>query len=74
MSVRNNGNLIEKSIYQNQEIYKAEKSEFRFKADKNLKINPPSEVIHVSNIKQEYFKESYLHNLFSQHGTIVAMK
>lgn len=66
--------MIEKPIYQNQEIYKADKSEFRFKADKNLKANPPSEVIHVSNIKPEYFKENYLLNLFSQYGTIVTMK
>ena len=74
LSIKKNECLIEKAIYQNQEIYKANKNEFRFKIENNLQINPPSNVIHISNIKPEYFKEEFIRGLFEKFGNIVNIK
>ena len=65
---------MEKAIYQHQDVYKANKNEFRFKIENNLQINPPSDVIHISNIKPENFKEDYLREIFGKYGNIVILK
>lgn len=66
--------MIEKTIYQNQEIHKANKSEYRFKTENNLQINPPTSIIHISNIHCDYFSEDFVLSLFSKYGNILKLK
>lgn len=47
---------------------------YRFKGQKCLSINPPSNTLHVSNLKIEVCQEEYLRKIFGQYGKIEAIK
>jgi hypothetical protein len=47
---------------------------FRFKAHKNISINPPSSVLHISNLVGEACNETLLRILFSQYGRVETIK
>lgn len=43
---------------------------FRFGCKKSISINPPTNCLHVSNMKREFCTESKLMNLFSECGHV----
>ena len=47
---------------------------FRFKKNKNISINPPSETLHVSNLAEEISYEEDIEDLFSECGKVVGVE
>ena len=47
---------------------------FRFKANKNISINPPSGTLHISNLAREICREDFLREYFSLFGRIEQIK
>jgi len=46
----------------------------RFKVNKSISINPPSETLHVSNLQIQCCKDDIVRQLFAQYGNIEAIK
>ena len=58
----------------NEEIFIGTPETYRIKNNKNISINPPSEVIHLSNLKKEACSHDIILNIFSPYGKIEAIK
>jgi hypothetical protein len=43
---------------------------FRFGCKKSISINPPTNCLHVSNMKREFCTDAKLYNLFSECGSV----
>ena len=47
---------------------------FRFRGSKSISINPPSNILHVSNLKLEICREDKITKIFGQYGNIDSIK
>jgi len=47
---------------------------YRFKKNKNISINPPSQTLHVSNLAEEISYEKDIDDLFSDCGNILGIE
>ena len=47
---------------------------FRFKKNKNISINPPSQTLHVSNLADEISYEEDIEDLFSDCGPVLGIE
>jgi len=56
------------------EIFIGTEETFRFKNNKNMVINPPSCVLHVSNLKKEVCIMENIMNIFGSFGVIENVK
>ncbi|KAL4442335.1 hypothetical protein ABPG74_005676 [Tetrahymena malaccensis] len=52
------------------EVWKGEKSSFRFRYGKQISINPVTNTLHVSNLKQDTCKQEVINEKFSLYGQI----
>ncbi|CAK58872.1 unnamed protein product (macronuclear) [Paramecium tetraurelia] len=56
-------------------VFVPQKSQFRFSESKSISINPPSQTLHLSNIKGKICEEeSYIKELFKGIGNVQAIK
>jgi hypothetical protein len=46
----------------------------RFREDRRLAINPPSNTLHVSNLVAEACRDSVIQSLFEAHGDVESLK
>lgn len=46
----------------------------RYKVNKKISINPPSDILHVSNLLIQYCTDDIIKNLFAPYGTIEGIK
>jgi len=46
----------------------------RYKVNKKISINPPSEILHISNLLIQYCTDDIIKNLFAPYGTIEGIK
>lgn len=65
---------LKKQESQMAEVFLGEEDTFRFKESKTISINPPSCVLHVSNLKKEACDYEVIGNIFSPFGKIVGLK
>jgi RNA recognition motif-containing protein len=56
------------------DIYVPNSKTFRFKEYKKISINPPSKVLHLSNIAKEIYNERDITELFSKYATVKKVK
>ena len=47
---------------------------YRFKKNKNISINPPSQTLHISNLSKELQYEEDIEDLFGECGKIVGIQ
>ena len=47
---------------------------FRFKESKKISINPPSKILHLSNIAREIYSEKQISNIFQEIGNVKKVK
>jgi len=58
-----------------EETYIGNPRNFRFSKNKNISINPPSQVLHISNLTKEVCKDSYtIKDYFGQCGKVENLK
>lgn len=56
------------------DVYCPSPKTYRFKEYKKISINPPSKVLHLSNIAREVFTEKALTEIFSEQATVKKVK
>lgn len=57
-----------------EETFVANAKNFRFKKNKNISINPPSPVLHISNLAREVCREENIQEHFSPYGRVEGMR
>ena len=63
------GNANRPDLYN--EVYYPNPKTYRFKDYKKISINPPSKVLHLSNIARELFNDSNIYQIFEAEGAVV---
>jgi RNA recognition motif-containing protein len=56
------------------DVYSPSPKTYRFKEYKKISINPPSKVLHLSNIAREVFSDKALTEIFSENATVKKVK
>jgi RNA recognition motif-containing protein len=56
------------------DVYTPSPKSYRFKEYKKISINPPSKILHLSNIAREVFSDKALTEIFSEHATVKKVK
>ena len=77
ISFSNYKEIIPKNISKNtskEDLLICEKGHNRFKSEKNLNINPPSQVLHLSNLEKNSCKEENIADFFKEVCEIEALK
>jgi len=57
-----------------EEIMICPASMYRFRGSKSLTINPPSNTLHISNLKLDICKEESIKKIFGQYGNINSLR
>ena len=57
-----------------EEIMICPPSMYRFRGTKSISMNPPSNTLHVSNLKLEVCKDEIIRKIFGQYGKIDSIK
>jgi RNA recognition motif-containing protein len=65
---------LEQIEYMSEDVFIGGEETFRFKKNKHLSVNPPSQTLHVSNLKQESCNERIIRAFFSTHGVVEGVK
>jgi len=47
---------------------------FRFKRNKNFSINPPSRILHISNLVTNICDKYKIYNIFIKYGIVLKVK
>lgn len=56
------------------ELYIGNPRTFRFRESKKISINPPSRVLHLSNIAREIYSEEKIAEVFKSKVTVIKVK
>lgn len=56
------------------DVYSPSPKTYRFKEYKKISINPPSKILHLSNIAREVFTDKALTEIFSENATVKKVK
>lgn len=67
-------NLRDQKFCESEDVFVNEEINFRFKPNSQISFNPPSQILHVSNLKAETCCEAVMGDVFSAYGKIEATK